>query len=103
VRVDDGGAAALGLRLRDLSQADRNELGLDAEVRGAIVIGVEADSQAARQGVEPGDVIVEINRMPIDSADEARAALAASSADGGRALVLLRRGDAQRFVALNLA
>jgi serine protease Do len=99
---DDAGAT-VGFRLRDLTQADRNELGLDAEARGAIVVAVEDGSQAARQGIEPGDVIVAINQMPIDSAQEVRAALAASRADGRRALLLLRRGDSQRFVALNLA
>ncbi|HEY7673500.1 MAG TPA: Do family serine endopeptidase, partial [Gammaproteobacteria bacterium] len=51
---------AVGLSLRDLSQADREELGLDASVRGAIVVGVEDGSLAARQGIEPGDVIVQV-------------------------------------------
>ena len=101
-RGNDVGTA-VGLSLRDLTQADRAELGLDAEVKGAIVIGVEDGSQAARQGIEPGDVIVQVNQMPIGSAQEARAALAESRSDGRRALLLVRRGDAQRFVALNFA
>jgi serine protease Do len=86
-----------------LSQADREQLGLDAAVSGAIVVGVEDGSLAARQGIVPGDVIVQINQEPIGSAEEARAALADSRADGRRALLLVRRGDAQRFVALNFA
>jgi serine protease Do len=101
-RGNDVGAA-LGLSLRDLSQADRESLGLDSAVQGAIVVGVEDGSQAAHQGIEPGDVIVQINQMPVDSAQEARAALAESRADGRRALLLVRRGDAQRFIALNFA
>ena len=95
--------AAVGLNLRDLNQADRAQLGLDAAVQGAIVIGVEDGSQAASLGIEPGDVIVQVNQMPISSAQEARAALAESQADGRRALLLVRRGDGQRFVALNFA
>jgi serine protease Do len=102
VRGDDVGAA-VGLSLRDLSQADREQLGLDAAVSGAIVVGVEDGSLAARQGIAPGDVIVQINQEPIGSAEEARAALTDSRADGRRALLLVRRGVAQRFVALNFA
>jgi serine protease Do len=101
-RGDDVGAA-VGLSLRDLSQADREQLGLDAAVNGAIVVGVEDGSLAARQGIVPGDVIVQINQEPIASAEEAQSALADSRADGRRALLLVRRGDAQRFVALNFA
>jgi serine protease Do len=99
---DDAGTA-VGLSLRDLSQADREQLGLDAAVNGAIVVGVEDGSLAAQQGIVPGDVIVQINQEPIASAQDARAALADSRADGRRALLLVRRGDAQRFVALNFA
>jgi serine protease Do len=95
--------AAVGLSLRDLSQADREQLGLDVGVRGAIVVGVEDGSLAARQGIEPGDVIVQVNQEPVASAQEANAALAESRADGRRALLLVRRGDSQRFVALNFA
>jgi serine protease Do len=95
--------AAVGLSLRDLGQADREQLGLDATIRGAIVVGVEDGSLAARQGIEPGDVIVQVNQEPVASAQEANAALADSRAEGRRALLLVRRGDAQRFVALNFA
>jgi serine protease Do len=99
---DDVGTA-VGLSLRDLSQADREQLGLDATIRGAIVVGVEDGSLAARQGILPGDVIVQVNQEPVASAQEASAALADSRAEGRRALLLVRRGDAQRFVALNFA
>jgi serine protease Do len=95
--------AAVGLTLRDLSQADREALGLDAAVRGAIVVDVEDGSLAARQGIAPGDVIVQVNQEPVASAQEAHAALADSRAEGRRALLLVRRGDSQRFVALNFA
>lgn len=95
--------AAVGLSLRDLNQADRAQLGLDPAVQGAIVVGVEDGSLAARHGIEPGDVIVQVNQEPVASAQEANAALAESRADGRRALLLVRRGDSQRFVALNFA
>ena len=67
------------------------------------MVGVEDGSLAARHGIEPGDVIVQVNQEPVASAQEANAALAESRADGRRALLLVRRGDSQRFVALNFA
>ena len=95
--------AALGLTLRDLGPTAKERLGLGADVEGAVVASVVPGSAAAREGIQPGDVILEINRKKVGSAREAADELAASRADGRRALVLLRRGDAQRFVALDLA
>jgi serine protease Do len=102
VRGGDAGAA-LGLSMQDLSPAHRQELGIDAQVEGALVVGVQPGSPAEQQGIEPGDVILQVNQKQIDSAKDVLDELAASRADGRRALVLLRRGDAQRFVALNFA
>jgi serine protease Do len=93
----------LGLSLKDLDPADRQALGLDSAADGAVVVRVEPGSAAAESGIEPGDVIVQVNQKHIDSASDVLDALAVSRADGRRALVLLRRGDSQRFVALNFA
>jgi serine protease Do len=101
-RARDAGAM-LGLSLKDLNSADRQTLGLGPEADGAVVVRVEPGSTAAEHGIEPGDVIVQVNQKHIDSASDVIDALAASRADGRRALVLLRRGDSQRFVALNVA
>jgi serine protease Do len=93
----------LGLSLKDLDPADRQALGLDSAADGAVVVRVEPGSAAAESGIEPGDVIVQVNQKHIDSASDVLDALAVSRADGRSALVLLRRGDSQRFVALNFA
>ena len=45
------------------------EFGL-TERRGALVISVAAGGPAARAGLEPGDVIIEVNNQPIPSRDE---------------------------------
>jgi serine protease Do len=75
---NDDVTAALGLSLEDLSPADSEALGLDADARGAVVVAVQPGSQAARQGIEPGDVIVQVNQKKVDSAGAALAELAAA-------------------------
>jgi serine protease Do len=93
----------LGLVLQDLTQTARDQLGLDADIEGAVVARVAPGSTAAREGIEPGDVILQVNQQRIDSAADVLDELVAARAEGRRALLLLRRGDAQRFVALDFA
>jgi serine protease Do len=93
----------LGLVLQDLTQSARDQLGLDADTEGAVVARVAPGSTAAREGIEPGDVILQVNQQRIDSAADVLDELAAARAEGRRALLLVRRGDAQRFVALDFA
>ena len=99
----DSGNAALGLRLAPLTDQQRERLGLPADVGGVLVADVQPDSEAAAKGVRPGDVIVEVDRRPVDSVDAAAGALRDARRDGSNALVLLRRGQEQRFVALDFS
>jgi serine protease Do len=95
--------AALGLTLENLSDAQRNQLGLEPNAQGALVVGVAPDSPAAKQGIQPGDLIMSVNRKRTESAAAALGELAKSSDRDGKALVLVRRGESQRFVALGNA
>jgi serine protease Do len=94
---------ALGLTLDNLDDARRAELGLAPDAQGALVVGVAPESEAARQGIRPGDLIVSVDRKRTESAGAAQGALAESAARDGKALVLVRRGESQRFVALGKA
>jgi S1-C subfamily serine protease len=64
-----------------------------------LVAAVQPDSAAARSGVRPGDVILEVNRHPVTSVAEAQAEAKKHEA-GGSLLLLLKRGDASVFAAL---
>jgi serine protease Do len=74
-REDEGRQPAAdlldGVEVGDLDPAARRELGVPRQMRGALVTNVEAGSTAAEAGLRPMDVIVEINRQPVRSADEA--------------------------------
>jgi serine protease Do len=101
---DNGTAAgALGLTLRGLTDQDRARLGMPSDVNGALVVGVDPDSAAADKGLEPGDLITRVNQKPVTSANAAVAALKTAKKDKSNALLLVRRGDSQRFVALSFS
>jgi serine protease Do len=60
-----------GVAVSDLNQQLRQQFNLPANVIGAVITEVKPDSAAAEAGLKPGDVIEEINRHPVKSADEA--------------------------------
>jgi serine protease Do len=97
------GGVTLGLTLRPLTDEDKAQLGLPASVEGALVAAVEPGSAAAEKGIRPGDVITQVNRKDVVSAGDAVAALQELKAEKSNALLLVRRGDAQRFVALSFS
>lgn len=59
---------------------------------GVVVIGVEADSPADRAGVEPGDVIREINRHAVRSVTEYERVVSRLKKGEVVAILLHRRG-----------
>ncbi|MBN2507967.1 MAG: DegQ family serine endoprotease [Verrucomicrobia bacterium] len=67
----DSGERLKGVAVSDLDRQVRQELNVPDHVQGAVVTDVAPDSAAARAGLQPGDVIMEINRTRVKSADEA--------------------------------
>ncbi len=60
-----------GVSVSDLDQQTRQELKLPENVKGVVITEVQPDSPAAEAGLKPGDVIQEINRHPVKTAEEA--------------------------------
>jgi serine protease Do len=86
-----------GLALRDLDARTAQRAGVAAG-EGVLVTGVKPDSPAEQAGVQQGDVILQVNRSPVRSVAEAQAQ--AQKAQNGPLLLLLKRGDASLFAAL---
>jgi len=86
-----------------LTDEDRAQLGVPSDVAGALVVAVAPDSAAAEKGMRPGDVITRVNQQNVESVGDAVAALNAAKEGDARALLLVRRGDSQRFVALSFS
>ena len=91
------------LTLRPLTDGDRATLGLPSDVDGVVVAAVQPDSAAAEKGLRPGDVITRVNQQAVDNVAEVVAALNAARDRDETALLLVRRGDAQQFVALSFS
>ncbi|TIV69083.1 MAG: DUF937 domain-containing protein [Mesorhizobium sp.] len=95
---------SLGLGLTDLTPDIREQLNLADNQRGAVVERVNPDKAASAAGIEPGDVIVAVDRTPVKSARQANQAIAEAGKSGRKSVLLLvDRGDAQIFVAVPFA
>jgi serine protease Do len=60
-----------GVSVDDISPQVRSQLNLPSRLKGAVITNVEPNSAAAKSGLRPGDVILEINKQPVTSAQDA--------------------------------
>jgi len=60
-----------GVEVGDLDNRSRRQFNIPSKIRGALVTNVDPSSTAAEAGLRAGDVIVEIERKPVASADDA--------------------------------
>jgi serine protease Do len=88
----------LGLSLQSLTPALAREFGLH-ESRGVLVRGVEDDSRAAHAGLQPGDVVVEVDQHPVATASQV-GRLAATHPSSTPLLLLVHRNGANLYVAI---
>jgi serine protease Do len=89
---------ALGLEVSALTGDVAKELGLKS-ADGVVITAVEEDSPAARAGLEPSMVIVQVGRKNVRSVEEFNAAIDGASADKG-VLLLVRSAEGSRLVVL---
>lgn len=90
-------ASSLGLAVQDLAAGERQRLGLRA---GEGVRITRVDGMAARDaGLQPGDVVLQVGRTAVGSAADFARAVAALPR-GQAAMLLVRRGTATQFVAV---
>ncbi|HVU16705.1 MAG TPA: DegQ family serine endoprotease [Candidatus Didemnitutus sp.] len=68
--TDDEGVLN-GVAVDDLTPESRREMNLPAQLHGAVITEVAPDSASARAGLSAGDVILEINRQRVTSAQQA--------------------------------
>jgi serine protease Do len=87
-----------GLQLQDLTPEMAEQHNLDTD-KGVVVAGVQPDSPAAEVGLREGDIILEVNRQPVTTVQDAKDVL--SKSDAKEALLLLvKRGEGSLFVAM---
>ena len=90
--------AALGVAVTPLTPERAARAGLPKGTRGVLVEQVNPDGRAADAGIQPGDVIVEVNRQPVQTVDELRSAV--RRANDRPTLLLVNREGQDLFVTV---
>lgn len=86
----------IGVTIQEINQALADSFGLK-KTAGALVSSVEADSPAAKAGLEPGDVILALNGREIGSSRELPALVAEIPAGELAKLQIWRKGVQQEL------
>jgi serine protease Do len=106
--ADDGadGRAVkeLGAKLAALTPDIRQQLDIPDEVKGVMITDVDSDGAAAEQGLQSGDIIVQVGQKPVATPADVAAIVDAAVEAKQEAVLLLvnHRGD-ELFVAVKVS
>jgi serine protease Do len=87
-----------GLQLHELNPQIAHQLRLKAD-QGVVVVGVEPGSPAHEAGIQQGDVIVEVDRHPVNSVEDVKENID-NSKDKDHLLLLVQRENGKFYVPL---
>jgi serine protease Do len=79
-----------GATIANLNPAFDDELGFDTTQHGVVVTALADGSVAERLGIEPGDIVVSLNKQPVETVAQLQQLLGTSRAPW---VVTVRRGD----------
>ncbi len=97
------GIASLGVTLAPINQEARDRYHLSADQKGVVVTDVDQDGAAAKRGVRPGDVIVEVQQGEVNTPEDVRRRVdTVRKEDRKSVLVLIQRADGLSWVPLPL-
>jgi Do/DeqQ family serine protease len=89
----------IGMSVRDMTSSERTELKIDSGVR---VTDVADGSEAEDKDIQPGDVIEEVNRVPVKNAADFKAQVAKVRKAGKPVVMIVNRNGGTRFETLKL-
>lgn len=94
---------AMGLGLSALTPDVRRAYNIDEAVQGVVITQVDPDSNAAEQGLQPGDVVVSVRNKAVHSPQDVEKSVQAAHSAGIKSVLLLVSTDgAAHFVAVPL-
>jgi serine protease Do len=96
------GKARWGVALENLNAELRDQLQLPSEVKGVVVTDVQPGSPADNAGISRGDVILEVNRKPVQTADDVKRELG-NVPSGKDAMVLVWANGGSSFRVMHAA
>jgi serine protease Do len=91
--------ALKGLSVQALSPDIRQQLQLPEGTQGVVITDVDPDSAASAAGLQQGDIIVQVDRKPVNSVSEFNTAVRAG-ASRESTLLLVKRGQGTQFVVV---
>ena len=91
--------AGFGMSLGNLTAERARRLNVPAGTTGALIMELERSGTAARSGLREGDVILEVNRTPVQSASDASQRLQ-EVPSGGVAMLLIWRQNQEIFLTV---
>ncbi len=92
-QIDD-----LKITVEPLNESLAEELEITGLNSGAVVVAIDRRGKAAQFGLQPGDVITEINGKAVTNGEDIKAALEENS---GRLLLKVRRGNSEMVMRLS--
>jgi serine protease Do len=96
---DSDDKASLGISVTPLTPELAARSGLPKDAKGVVIQQVNPDGRAAGAGIQPGDVILEVNRQPVEDVEELRTAVRRSS-DRPTLLLVHRAERGELFVTV---
>jgi Do/DeqQ family serine protease len=102
---DNGGGSSpsrgerLGVSVQSLTPDLAQQYNIPRNVQGVVVTDVDPAGAAAEAGLQPGDVLVEVNRQPVRSANDVRSAMDKSGANAP-VLLLVNHGGQSIYVTV---
>jgi serine protease Do len=88
-----------GVGVGDITGQIRDQLGLPAKLKGAVITSVDPDSPSAKQGLREGDIILDLNGREVANAEEA--VKVSEEIKGPKVLVRIFRNGRPRYIGID--
>ena len=85
----------MGLKVAELTEKQAKKIGVPSDTKGLLITKVAPGSQAAELGLEPNDVIVQVQQKKVDTVADMRKALADMSRGRGVSVTVVNRSGAK--------
>jgi serine protease Do len=83
----------LGIKAGNITAELREQLQLDNSIQGVVVLDVKEGSQASNAGIQPKDVIMEVNRKTVTNANEFKQVLKETKSNDSVLFLIQREGN----------
>jgi serine protease Do len=86
-------ANVMGLGLAAITPEMRRTYNIDEGVAGVLITKVDPNSDAAQNGVQPGDVLVSVSRVPVKTPQDVQGRITEAKSAGRKSVLLLVNGQ----------